>query len=28
MFMENGALSSMGSYVSFAMFKGTMDRKD
>lgn len=26
MFMENGVLSSTGSYVSFAMFKGTMDR--
>lgn len=26
MFMENGALNSTGSYVSFAMFKGTMDR--
>ena len=26
MFMENGKLSSTGSYVSFAMFKGTMDR--
>lgn len=26
MFMDMGALSSTGSYVSFAMFKGTMDR--
>lgn len=26
MFMENGNLASTGSYVSFAMFKGTMDR--
>jgi len=26
MFMDNGALSSTGSYVAFAMFKGTMDR--
>jgi len=26
MFMENGILSSTGSYVSYAMFKGTMDR--
>lgn len=26
MFMEDGKLSSTGSYVSFAMFKGTMDR--
>ena len=26
MFMENGELTSIGSYVAFAMFKGTMDR--
>ena len=26
MFMEKGILNSTGSYVSFAMFKGTMDR--
>jgi len=26
MFMENGTLNSTGSYVSFAMFKGSMDR--
>lgn len=26
MFKENGVLNSTGSYVSFAMFKGTMDR--
>lgn len=26
MFMENGKMESTGSYVSYAMFKGTMDR--
>lgn len=26
MFMDNGVFTSTGSYVSFAMFKGTMDR--